>query len=415
MKTSKRRRKDAGRIIERGSNRYLARVYLGRDSKGKRRYKSKLISGTEEQAQKWIDETKALLTLGEINIDPSTETVSQFLDRWLQVVVTPNRSTKTLEGYQWHVNHLKDGLGSCRLVDLRPEKIQAFYATLKPSTAQHCHSALRAALNVAVKWDVIKRNPALKVEPPQHSAREIPFLTAEQITELLEHAEGQYRPLFSFMVSSGVRPGEAFALRWSDLDVSMTTATIQRSVSWRESGGYQYTPLKTSRKTKKRGRSVSLPAGLAPVLREHRARQAAWFLETGIRSELVFCCETGGPLNPRNVTVRGLRPALVAAKLPLTITLYSLRHSFASVMLALGVHIKLVSEVLGHSRVDLTLNTYSHLAPGLQEDATARLDSALFPSVRTVNTANATNTANIVRSANGRERTNSANTREQVA
>jgi integrase len=226
------------------------------------------------------------------------------------------------------------GLGKCKVVDLRPEKIQELYAHLKPSTAQHCHSALRAALNVAVKWDVIKRNPALKVEAPQHQAREIPFLTADQITKLLEHAQGQYHALFTFMVSSGVRPGEAFALRWTDLNEGMTTATIQRSVSWRESGGYQYTPLKTSRKTKKRGRSVSLPAGLAPVLREHRAQQAQWFLEAGVRSELVFCCETGGPLSPRNVTIRGLRPTLVAAKLPTTITLYSLRHSFASVMLA---------------------------------------------------------------------------------
>src|SRR4029453_15139614 len=196
----------------------------------------------------------------------------------------------------------------------------------------------------------------------------------------------------------------------------MTIATIQRSVSWRESGGYQFTPLKTSRKTKKRGRAVNLPAGLAPILREHRTQQAERFLETRIRSELVFCSETGGPLHPRNVTMRGLKPTQKAPQTSSTIPLFSLRHSFASVMLALGVHIKLVSEVLGHSRVDLTLNTYSHLAPGLQEDATNRLDRALYQSdVRTVNTGNTANTANTVRTVNTVSRTNTTNTREQVA
>ncbi len=170
---------------------------------------------------------------------------SQFLDRWLRVVITPNRSAKALEGYQWHVKHLKGGLGSIKLVDLRPQRIQAFYAALTPSTAQHCHSALRAALNIACKWELIRKNPALKVEPPKHTAREIPFLTAEEIARLLASTSGQYHALFSFMVASGVRPGETFALRWSDLDGGMTTATIQRSVSWREKrdkekGGYQY-------------------------------------------------------------------------------------------------------------------------------------------------------------------------------
>ena len=339
-----------------------------------------MIQGSEDQAQKWINETKANLVLGNIDIDPTTETVSQFLDRWLRVVITPNRSTKTLESYQWHVKHLKNGIGSMRLVDLRPEKIQELYAELKPSTAQHCHSTLRSALNTAKKWELIKKNPALKVEAPAHDAKEIAFLTAEEINRLLAKCEGQYHALFSFMVASGTRPGEAFALRWSDLSPDMTVATIQRSVSWLEKGGYQYKGLKTSRKTKKRGRAISLPAGLAAVLRDHHAQQAKWFMETGVRSNLVFPNSEGGPLHPRNVTSRGLKPALKAAGLPESINLYSLRHSYASVMLALGVHIKVVSERLGHSRTQLTLDTYSHLAPGLHEEATARLDRALYPA-----------------------------------
>jgi len=417
--TSRKRKKDQrkkgeGSIEPRGADRYLARVFLGRDGKGKRRYKSKLIQGTEEQAQQWIEETKANLTLGNINIDPTTETVSQFLDRWLRVVVTPNRSAKTLEGYQWHVNHLKAAIGSTKLVKLNPEKIQAFYATLTPATAQHCHSTLRAALNVAQKWDLIKRNPALRVDTPQHLPREIPFLTAQEISTLLAHCNGQYKALFAFMASTGVRPGEAFALRWSDINAEMTSATIQRSVSWREAGGYQYTPLKTSRKTKKRGRAANLPPGLAAVLREHRAQQAKWFLETGTRSELVFCTETGGPLNPRNVTIRGLRPALTAAKLSASVTLYSLRHSFASLMLSLGVHIKVVSEMLGHSRIELTLNTYSHLIPGLLDGASDRLNNALFSvhAMNAVNGVNAVNNSDTVNTMNERER---VNTREHIA
>jgi len=264
---------------------------------------------------------------------------------------------------------------------------------------------------VAHKWDLIRKNPALKVETPQHLPREIPFLTTEEITRLLQHAKGQYHALFSFMVSTGVRPGEAFALRWSDLNPDLTIATIQRSVSWREAGGCQFTPLKTSRKTKKRGRPVSLPAGLAAVLREHKTQQAKWFLETGIRSELVFPCTEGGPLNPRNVTIRGLRPALVAAKLPLNVTLYSLRHSYASMMLKFGAHVKVVSEALGHSRVDLTLNTYSHLIPGLQDTATAQLNQALY-SPHDMNAVNSMNKTNDVNTLNEHEHVNAL---EQIA
>jgi len=264
---------------------------------------------------------------------------------------------------------------------------------------------------VAVKWGLIKHNNALKVESPQHLPRETPFLTAEEITRLLANSKGQYQALFAFMASTGVRPGEAFALRWTDLSTDLTTATIQRSVSWREAGGCQFTPLKTSRKTKKRGRAVSLPPGLASILREHKSSQAEWFLESGVRSELVFSTTEGGPLNPRNVTIRGLRPALTAAKLPSNITLYSLRHSYASMMLKFGAHIKVVSEALGHSRVDLTLNTYSHLIPGLQDIATAQLNQALY-SVHEVNAVNSVNKTYSVNNVNEHEH---VNTSERIA
>jgi integrase len=154
------------------------------------------------------------------------------------------------------------------------------------------------------------------------------------------------------------------------------TATIQRALQWhkgRGKGHYFSEP-----KTKSSRRSIPLPPSLVRQLRQHRASQAAALLEIGIRTDLVFATFEGTPIMRKNLVRRHFKPLLIAAKLPADFSLYCLRHTCASLLLLAGVHPKVVSERLGHSSTKLTMDVYSHVAPGMQEAATTQLEALLY-------------------------------------
>lgn len=388
-------RKNAGQIIKRGDKTWLVRLFLGRDEHEKRRYSNKTIRGTRKDAQKWLVKALRDKDLG-IFVEPSAETVSQYLTKWLETVAKPRVSEKTFEGYQWQLKHAKDKLGDIRLSSLRASDLQQFYSGLTPSTARHVHAPLRSALTQAVKWHLIHTNPCDAAELPRHRAREMQALTKEEAARLLA-VEGQYQTLFAFSLGTGARPSEVFGLKWSDLDLERGTATIQRTLQWRQgpgkagrqnsdnpSGTQKETDEPPPRwyftepKTKQSRRTVPLPASLIRQLREHRAKQAEALLKIGIRAELVFLTDAGGPLQLRNVVNRHFKPAMVKAKLPSTVRLYDLRHTCATLLLQAGTHPKVVAERLGHASVTLTLDVYSHVMPGMQEEATAQLERMLY-------------------------------------
>lgn len=162
----------SGQIIRRSENRFLVRVFTGRDDTGKRRYVNKTIRGTKKDAQKWL--TKALRDkdLG-VFVEPSAETVSQFLTRWLETIAKTRVSERTFRGYEWHLGQAKRELGDIRLSALRALDNQRFYASVTPSNAKHVHAPLRSALSQAVKWNLIHVNPADAVELPRHKAKEM--------------------------------------------------------------------------------------------------------------------------------------------------------------------------------------------------------------------------------------------------
>jgi integrase len=164
--------------------------------------------------------------------------------------------------------------------------------------------------------------------------------------------------------------------RWQDLDLEKATASITRTLQWHKGKGKGF--YFDEPKTKGSRRSVPLPASLVQQLREHRAKQAQELLAIGIRTDLAFSNSEGMPLLRRNVIKRHYEPALLAAGLNPEARLYDLRHTCATLLLAAGVHPKVVSERLGHSDVTLTLNVYSHVLPGMQQDATAQLERMLY-------------------------------------
>jgi integrase len=212
-------------------------------------------------------------------------------------------------------------------------------------------------------------------ELPRLRRAERQFLTPEQAERFLRQAEkedNRFRALFAVLLLTGIRPGEAFALQWSD--INGRSLQIRRALVWL----YGKAPLLEETKTR-RTRVIALGERVARVLQQHKARQAELRLAMGESYEdqgLIFASETGGPLTLRNVTERHFKPLLKRAGLP-NVRLYDMRHTHATLLLAAGEHPKVVQERLGHSTIMLTLDTYSHVVPGMQERAAERLDQLL--------------------------------------
>jgi integrase len=232
------------------------------------------------------------------------------------------------------------------------------------------------ALRQAVKWRMISQNPSNLVELPKVPHTERRVLSPEYATRFLQAGDEMPRGLiFEFALLSGMRPEEFLALKWADLDLERGTVQVRRALV-RHNNSWSF----EEPKTKKSRRTITLPMPLLKKLAAHRRKQWEWRLKVGGEwqaHDLVFCSEWGTPHSVPNLTYRYFRPILTAAKLP-RIRLYDLSHSCATLLLIAEENPKVVSERLGHSTVVLTLDTYSHVLPTMQQKATARLERLLY-------------------------------------
>lgn len=236
------------------------------------------------------------------------------------------------------------------------------------------HAILRAALQQAVREEVLPRNVARLVVVPTGPRHEVHPLTVAEARTLLSNAAGdRLYPLWAVALAIGLRRGEALGLRWCDIDLDAGTLQVRQTLQ-RVSGGLVFLPPKTERSR----RSVPLPAVAVTALREHRRAMAAEALRGGrmLSGEgLVFTTAIGTPLEPRNVT-RAFTSLLTRAGLR-HVRLHDLRHTCATLLLAQGVPARVVMDTLGHSAIAVTMNTYSHVLPSLQREAAERMDEAL--------------------------------------
>jgi integrase len=227
---------------------------------------------------------------------------------------------------------------------------------------QYVHVTLFKALKQALRWELVPRNVCASVEPPRLDKKEITPLTADQVNALLKVAEGDpLRALYWVAVTTGLRQGELLALSWADVDLEGNVLRVRRTLVANR-GKLTFSQPKTV----KARRAVALKPGVVAELREHRKRQkqvGAW-KEYG----LVFCTRKGTPINPSNLVKRSFKPLLKRARLP-EIRFHDLRHTAATLMLSGGVHPKIVQEILGHAQISMTLDTYSHVLPGMQQKA----------------------------------------------
>jgi integrase len=309
------------------------------------------------------------------------QTLKRYLEHWLEEVHRPTIRSRTYTRYRELLRiHILPALGHYPLQKLTPQHIQAFYAQktkegLSASTVHVMHAILHKALDKAVQWNLVARNVCDSVSLPRRARHEIQPLTVEQSQQFLAAAKGHaLEALFVLALITGLRRGELLALKWSDINLTDGTLQVKRNLTRAPEGGYTEAETKTA----KSRRNIILVTSAVEVLKQHRVRQLEAKLKAGTlwqERDLVFCTSHGTYLNAEYV-LSPFKQLLLKAGLP-DIRLHDLRHSTATLLLSMGIHPKVVQEMLGHSQIGITMDIYSHMMPTLQREAATRLDALL--------------------------------------
>jgi integrase len=374
-----------GHILKRG-NRWYFVVDAGRDENGKRKQKWHSGFRTKGEAK-----AEMVRVMNEMNngtyVPPTRLTVAEYLADFLRDYAVHNVSPQTYRRYETIVNkHLIPSLGDVQLSKLQPTQIQRCYTkaleggrlrgrtALSSTTVLQHHRVLNKALRLAVRKQLIHRNPAEAVEPPRVAHKEMDYYSAEEVQQLLK-ASAHHRLHIPVLlaVTTGMRRGEILGLKWSDVDLEAGSVTVCRSLQEGKEGFTTKAP-----KTRSGRRSITLPQTAIVALKRHKAEQAARKLALGPTYDIgEWVCgeEDGSPISP-SVLSHGFAAVAKAAGLR-KVRFHDLRHTHATLLLQGGENPKVVSERLGHSQVQITLDIYSHVTPNMQARAAERLETIL--------------------------------------
>lgn len=373
-----------GSVVRKGS-RYYAVLDLVPGPDGKRR--QKWFSGftTKREAQGFLISALSDQQRGTF-VEPTTKTLAEYLDEWVAAIEATLRPS-TWDSYKSVIgSYVIPRLGTVRLSKVTAPRLNAFYAellregradggSLSARTVRYVHTILRRAFEDAVRWQQLARNPASHANPPKPKASELSVWDETQLRAFLASVvDDRLYSLWVLAATTGMRRGELMGLRWTDIDFSAAKVFIRQT---RVSVRYEVATSQPKTKTSNRG--IAIDSASMNALRSFRAAQleerlafGPGYKETG----LVFTREDGEPLHPETVTDMFKRRA-AGANLP-PIRFHDLRHTYASLALKGGIHPKVVSQRLGHSSIAITLDTYSHVLSGVDEDAADAVSRMIF-------------------------------------
>lgn len=383
---------------EHGAWYYVADVGFGPD--GKRKQARKGGFRTADDAEKALTKLLGRVNEGSYTHDEG-QTVATWLGTWLGLKERAGLRPSTLRAYRSHIDeHLVPQLGRLRLQDLRPQHVDQLLTALdngkrKAATVRRVHATLRSALSTAVRRRLVTFNAAKDVDLPVAQRPKVKPWEPEELGQFLDSI-GAHRlgAMFETIAGTGLRRGEAVGLRWDDVDLAARVIVVRQQIV-QESGrkknqlapaacpyceaGHLGMSFGRPKTASGEDRVIDLDEGTVGALLSHQLRQGeerqAWgdaYADHG----LVFAREDGNPLRPDDVTK--LFGALVDAAGLRRVRLHDLRHGQASLMLAAGIDMAIVSKRLGHSTITITSDTYSHLLGGVGRDAADRA-SALIP------------------------------------
>lgn len=388
-----RRPNRTGTVFRRKDGRWQGSVYLGTDPQTGREKKKIFYGQSEEEVKEKLRKFIAMRELG-LCAEESNTTLEQWLDLWLEQYAKPRIRPTTYNNYEMIVRvHIKPHLGRIKLSKLQPRQIQVFYnylleegrvkekGGLSPRTVAITHVILHEALEQAKKEGLVTRNVAELCSPPKQVKREARYLTLEEEEKFLSVLKDE--PLgaaFILLLGTGLRRGELLGLRWQDVHIEKDgegyIEVKQQLVKAKING--KNTLIFQPPKTEKGKRIIPLPSWAVEALKRHKEKQDKHKAKCGGKyydHDLVFATSSGKPIHPRNFH-RSFKRLLEKAKIQ-NATIHSLRHTFASRLLELNEHPKVVQELLGHNQISVTLDTYSHILPEIKKKAIAKLESKI--------------------------------------
>jgi integrase len=376
--TSRRSPRGEGSIYQRADGRWVAQVPI---EGGKRKL---LYRKTEKEAMSALRKAMNEQEQGTLATGPQ-QTLKAYLTHWLEEVHKPTIRLSSYIKYQKLISsYIIPSLGNVRLQKLTPQQVLGLYRQkekdgLSPKTINSIHGVLHKALDNAVRWNLVSRNVCDLVSPPRLVKHEIQTLTMEQAHQLLEAARGhRLEGMLMLALTTGMRRGELLGLKWGDIDFENHFLQVRRSLDFIAGhGGYIETEPKTARSRRK----IILPDFVIAALKQQKVQQLEWQLKASDEwqeKNYVFTGFKGWPINPRYIN-KLFDKLLLEAGLS-HMRFHDLRHSAATLLLSMGVNPKVVQEILGHSTISMTMDTYSHVLPSMHKEAMEKWDDAFGTS-----------------------------------
>jgi integrase len=354
------RRRHTGSVTLRSDGRWQVYVSL---PNGHRRYAYLPRGASEDAAQAKLDELSAAVAARTGDLDP-TSPLGRYLARWMDDVAASLRPSTQRHYRMIMERHLVPALGRIPLGRLTPGDVQGYLADaalrVSPQTVRHHRAVLRRALNIAMRWGLVNRNVAALTEPPRVERDEPATLSPLQVRRFLAQVkDDRLHALYVLAVTTGMRQGELLGLAWSNVDRDRGVLSVSRTLI-RHQGEYRFAEPKTARSR----RTIHLTSSAAQALRAHWSAQMQERIAAGRPMAdgddgLVFVTRSGRPINGREL-LRWFHAHLDAAGLP-RIRWHDLRHTTATLLLSQGYTLEDVKQLLGHSTITLTSNTYGHI------------------------------------------------------